>query len=68
LDYIQQDAKVMIAGCGNSNLIQDMADDGYQELIGYDVSRVVIHEMSLKLADYEEIEFIQVKHEEILRD
>jgi EEF1A lysine methyltransferase 4 len=41
-EFPNKDAKIMIAGCGNSHFIEDMADDGYTDLIGVDKSRVAI--------------------------
>ena len=37
----------MIAGCGNSNMLGDMAIDGYTNLVGADLSRgrVVDHKV-----------------------
>lgn len=41
-------AKVMIAGCGSSNMIEDMAADGYEQLVGCDFSRVAIAQMEVR--------------------
>ena len=49
----------MIAGCGNSHMIENMADDGYEKLLGLDISRVVISQMNTRCTDYEQIEFKQ---------
>jgi hypothetical protein len=50
----------MIAGCGNSHMIENMADDGYENLIGLDISRVVISQMKTRCIDYEQqIQFQQ---------
>lgn len=49
----------MIAGCGNSNMLEDMALDGYTNLVGADISRVVIAQLSIRLAKYPQISFFQ---------
>jgi 2-polyprenyl-3-methyl-5-hydroxy-6-metoxy-1,4-benzoquinol methylase len=50
----------MIAGCGSSNMLEDMAADGYQQLVGADISRVVIHQMKVRCADIPQVSFFQV--------
>ena len=47
-----KDAKIMIAGCGTSHLIDDMAEDGYTDLIGVDLSRVCIAIMKKRCEKY----------------
>ena len=54
-----KNAKIMIAGCGNSHFIEDMADDGYTDLIGVDLSRVAIAIMKDRCKDRPEIKFHQ---------
>ena len=49
----------MIAGCGNSHLIEDIADDGYDHLVGIDISRVVISQMEIRCRDFDQITFLQ---------
>lgn len=59
LDNIPLDSKVMIAGCGSSNMLGDMADDGYSLLVGADLSRVVITQLKYRYQDYPQISFFQ---------
>ncbi len=42
LDNIAFDKKVMIAGCGTSNMPEDLIIEGYKNVIGQDISRVAI--------------------------
>lgn len=58
-DNISLDSNVMIAGCGSSNLIGDMADDGYEHLVAADLSRVVMTQLKYRYQDYPQISFFQ---------
>lgn len=58
-EYIQKDQSVIVAGCGNSNMLEDMAKDGFEKIIGADLSRVVIEQMKIKCAEYPQIKFFQ---------
>jgi hypothetical protein len=58
-DYVPRNEKVMIAGCGSSNMLGDMADDGYENLIGADLSRVVMTQLKYRYQDYPQISFFQ---------
>ncbi len=42
LDNIELDKRVMVAGCGTSNMPEDLAIDGYTNVTGQDISRVAI--------------------------
>lgn len=39
--YIKKDDSILMAGCGNSRLSEDMFEDGYANLSNIDISRVV---------------------------
>ncbi|OMJ30127.1 Methyltransferase-like protein 13 [Smittium culicis] len=43
--YIKKDAKILMLGCGNSSLSEDMYNDGYSEIVNIDFSEVVIDQM-----------------------
>lgn len=58
-DVVPLDAKVMVAGCGSSNMLGDMADDGYTNVVGADWSRVVIAQLKYRYKDYPEISLFQ---------
>ena len=58
-DCIAKEAKILIAGCGNSHFMEDMYDDGFFDITAMDVSRVVIDQVRTRCAkDYPEIKFI----------
>ncbi|KAL4485866.1 hypothetical protein ABPG73_018271 [Tetrahymena malaccensis] len=42
---IPKDAKILMIGCGNSKLSEDMFDDGYINIVSTDISDVVIEQM-----------------------
>jgi SAM-dependent methyltransferase len=58
-DAIPLDKRVMIAGCGSSNMLGDMAEDGYEHLVGADFSRVVLAQLKYRYRDYPQISFFQ---------
>jgi len=58
-EFIPKELRIMIAGCGNGHFIEDMADDGYDNLIGIDISRVVISQMEIRCKDFDQISFQQ---------
>ena len=43
--YIRKDDNILMVGCGNSRLSEDMFDEGYTTITNIDVSRVVIEQM-----------------------
>ena len=51
--YCARDGKVLMLGCGNSKLSEDMYYDGYEEIESVDISRVVIDQMADKYRDIE---------------
>lgn len=59
LDNIPKSGRVMVAGCGNSYMMEDMVSDGYTNVVGADLSRVVIEQMKSRCSDIPEISFFQ---------
>merc|ERR1711998_421234 len=45
--YIKKDDSILMSGCGNSRLSEDMYEDGYQSIANIDISRVVIEQMNV---------------------
>ncbi len=43
--YVRKDDGVLMAGCGNSKLSEDMYEDGYTHITNVDISRVVVDQM-----------------------
>ncbi|GMI28519.1 hypothetical protein TeGR_g258 [Tetraparma gracilis] len=46
--YIKKEDNVLVAGCGNSRLSEDMYEDGYSSVANIDISRVVVDQMTDK--------------------
>jgi SAM-dependent methyltransferase len=58
LEVMELDFNILIAGCGNSNILEEMAIGGYQKLVGIDFSRVVLNQMGVRCNDLPEISFV----------
>ena len=43
---MKPESKILVIGCGNANLSEDMYDDGYHNIYNIDISSVVISQMS----------------------
>jgi len=50
--------KILILGCGNSQLSADMYNNGYKNIVNIDVSHVVIQQMQLKHVDLVDMRWI----------
>lgn len=50
-----KDSVILNVGCGNSSIQEDMYEDGFHNIVGNDISSVVIDEMnqSMKEKGYE---------------
>ena len=46
--YIKPQDKVLVVGCGNSQLSADMYDVGYHNLVNIDISETVVKQMKEK--------------------
>ncbi len=51
------DASVLIAGCGTSEFMEEMVKNGYNKILGVDISRVAIETMTARCAKYPQISF-----------
>lgn len=58
-DAVPLDYRIMVAGCGTSNMLGDMLEDGYDTLVGADLSRVAITQMKYRYQDNPQISFFQ---------
>lgn len=59
-EYVPRSARVLVAGCGNSTMCEDMADDGYRSVLGTDVSRVAIDQQQRRAEEYPEVSYAQL--------
>mmetsp|Transcript_18028 Transcript_18028/g.30167 ORF Transcript_18028/g.30167 Transcript_18028/m.30167 type:complete len:278 (-) Transcript_18028:278-1111(-) len=55
-ERVAKEARILDAGCGNSELILNLADDGFTDITGVDWSRVVIDQLKTRCKDYDEIQ------------
>ncbi|KAL6620195.1 hypothetical protein ACP70R_035334 [Stipagrostis hirtigluma subsp. patula] len=53
-------SRFLMLGCGNSLLSEDMAKDGYQDIVNIDISSVVIEQMREKHADVPQLTYMQM--------
>ncbi|KAK8966943.1 hypothetical protein KSP40_PGU012452 [Platanthera guangdongensis] len=56
--YIRRSHRVLLVGCGNSTLGEDMASDGYLDIVNIDISSVVVEAMRQKYEDKPELKYI----------
>ena len=57
---MKKDDAVLMAGCGNSRLSEDMFEDGFANISNVDISRVVIDQMGDKYKDKPALTFQQM--------
>ncbi|KAF7316464.1 Methyltransf-25 domain-containing protein [Mycena indigotica] len=56
-----KDARILMLGCGNSTLSQDMYDDGYKNIVNVDYSGVVVEQMRARHAEKRpELEWLEM--------
>lgn len=59
--YIKLKEKVLVVGCGNSELSEQLYDVGYQDLVNIDISEVVIRQMQERNATHRpHLRFLQM--------
>eukprot|EP01018_Ginkgo_biloba_P009471 Gb_36281 [translate_table: standard] len=56
--YVSKHHRILMVGCGNAVLSEDMVNDGYQEIINIDISSVVIEAMQRKYQDYTQLKYV----------
>jgi len=56
-DAVPKDKKVMIAGVGSSSMPDDMAADGYLDIVAQDISRVAIAQLKIRCKHLPQITF-----------
>jgi len=61
LKYIRPSDKILVAGCGNSELSADLYDIGYHNIVNVDISSTVIRQMTTKHAEARsDMKFLQM--------
>ncbi|KAH7373583.1 hypothetical protein KP509_17G063400 [Ceratopteris richardii] len=56
--FIPLSSRVLMVGCGNAAVSEDMVKDGYQNIINIDISPIVIEAMQKKYCDVPQLEYM----------
>lgn len=57
-DNIEPDRRIMVAGCGTSNMPEDLINDGFTNVVGQDISRVAIKMQEIRNKHTDGLKFI----------
>eukprot|EP00928_Gymnodinium_smaydae_P072785 TRINITY_DN56083_c0_g1_i1.p1 TRINITY_DN56083_c0_g1~~TRINITY_DN56083_c0_g1_i1.p1 ORF type:complete len:208 (+),score=50.63 TRINITY_DN56083_c0_g1_i1:94-717(+) len=60
LEYIRTNNAILMLGCGNSRLSEEMYEEGYQNITNIDASSVVIKAMQEKYRDKQGMTYVQM--------
>ncbi|RZC52991.1 hypothetical protein C5167_011846 [Papaver somniferum] len=58
--YVPLHNRVLVIGCGNAAISEDMANDGFEDIVNIDISWVVIEAMQTKYQDIPALKYIQM--------
>lgn len=58
--YLPPSSRVLMVGCGNAVMSEDMVKDGYEELVNIDISSVAIDVMRRKYANIPQLKYMQM--------
>ncbi|RZC89193.1 hypothetical protein C5167_030882 [Papaver somniferum] len=58
--YVPLHNRVLVIGCGNAAISEDMANDGFEDIVNIDISSVVIEAMQPKYQDIPALKYIQM--------
>jgi 2-polyprenyl-3-methyl-5-hydroxy-6-metoxy-1,4-benzoquinol methylase len=59
LNLNKSEVKVLVLGCGNSKLSEEMYDDGFCNIYNIDISDYVINQMSMRNLERKQMKCIQ---------
>lgn len=57
-EHVNRSDRILMLGCGNSSLSEDMYRDGYKNIVNIDFSAVVIENMKRKCKDLVEMQWM----------
>lgn len=60
LNFVPTSSRVLMVGCGNAVMSEDMAKDGYIDIMNVDISSIVIDMMRKKYANLPQLKYIQM--------
>ncbi|KAF3655826.1 putative protein transport protein SEC31-like isoform 1 [Capsicum annuum] len=58
--YVPTTSKVLMVGCGNAVMSEDMVKDGYEEIVNVDISAVAIDMMKKKYEHVPQMKYLQM--------
>ena len=58
--YVKREDLILMAGCGNSRMTEEMFEDGYTSITNVDISRVVIDQMVERYKDKPTLQWQQM--------
>ncbi|PIM99860.1 Methyltransferase [Handroanthus impetiginosus] len=58
--YISPSSRVLMVGCGNAVISEDMVKDGFEEIMNIDISSVAIEMMRKKYEDVPQLKYMQM--------
>ncbi|XP_057524751.1 uncharacterized protein LOC130804355 [Amaranthus tricolor] len=58
--YIPTSSRILMVGCGNAVMSEDMVKDGYEEIMNIDISTVAIEMMGRKHAHIPQLKYMQM--------
>ncbi|XP_038988846.1 EEF1A lysine methyltransferase 4 [Phoenix dactylifera] len=58
--YLRRSHRLLLVGCGNSELGEHMIADGYQDVVNIDISSVVVEAMQKKYQDKPQLKYIKM--------
>ncbi|KAJ0255604.1 S-adenosyl-L-methionine-dependent methyltransferases superfamily protein [Hirschfeldia incana] len=58
--FVPTSSRVLMVGCGNSLMSEDMVKDGYEDIMNVDISSVAIEMMQTKYASVPQLKFMQM--------
>ncbi|CAN4080601.1 unnamed protein product [Withania somnifera] len=58
--YVPISSKVLMVGCGNAVMSEDMVKDGYEEIVNVDISTVAIDMMKKKYEHVPQMKYLQM--------
>ncbi|KAJ1400255.1 S-adenosyl-L-methionine-dependent methyltransferase [Sesbania bispinosa] len=59
-NYIPPSSRVLMVGCGNAVMSEDMVADGYEDIVNIDISSVAIDMMSRKYEYIPQLKYMQM--------
>ncbi|KAL0285172.1 UNVERIFIED_CONTAM: eEF1A lysine and N-terminal methyltransferase [Sesamum angustifolium] len=58
--YLSPSSRVLMVGCGNAVISEDMVKDGFEDIMNIDISSVAIEMMRKKYEDVPQLKYMQM--------